>query len=120
MGEQGKKKKNLPEHTAGGSEGKGTEKLQRRTGHPRWRKEAGGGERGKLSPREATRSHPANRPQFPSKDFLRPYPARAGAAEGKGAQHPRRVCPSLWRPEPLRPGKTQHEGTTDSALLWRT
>ena len=33
--------------------------------HPHWRKEAGGGERGKLSPREATPSHPANRPRFP-------------------------------------------------------
>ena len=29
--------------------------------------------RGKLSPREATPSHPANTPRFLSKDFLRPY-----------------------------------------------
>ena len=33
--------------------------------HPRWRKEAGGGARGKLSPREATPSHTANRPPGP-------------------------------------------------------
>ena len=33
--------------------------------HPRWRKEAGGGERGKLSPREATLSHTTNRPPVP-------------------------------------------------------
>ena len=45
--------------------------------HPCWRKEAGGGERGKLSPREATPSHPANRPRFLSKDFLRPDRQRA-------------------------------------------
>ena len=38
---------------------------------PRWRKEAGGWARGKLSPREAAPSHPANRPRFLSKDFLR-------------------------------------------------
>ena len=40
--------------------------------HPHWRKEAGGGARGKLSPREATPSHPANRPRVLSEDFLRP------------------------------------------------
>ena len=62
VGEQGKI--NWLEHTTGGSQNKGTEKLQRRAGP--------GGERGKLSPREATPSHPANRPRFLSKDFLRP------------------------------------------------
>ena len=46
--------------------------------------------------------------------------ARAGAAEGKGAPHLGRGRPSLWLPEPLRPGKTQHAGATESALLWRT
>ena len=45
---------------------------------------------------------------------------RAGAAEGKGMPHPGRVRPSLWLPEPLRLGKTQNAGTTESALLWRT
>ena len=37
----------------------------------------GGGERGKLSRREATPSHNANRPRFLSKDFLRPDLRRA-------------------------------------------
>ena len=40
--------------------------------HPRWRQEAGGGARGKLSPREATPSHPENRPRVLSEDSLRP------------------------------------------------
>ena len=44
--------------------------------HPRWRKEAGEGKRAN-SPREATPSHPANRPRFLSKDFLRPDRRRA-------------------------------------------
>ena len=44
-----------------------------------------GGARGKLSPREATSSHPANRPRFLSKDFLRPVPRRAlGPRREKG------------------------------------
>ena len=38
----------------------------------------------------------------------------------KGAPHPGRVCPSLWLPGPLRQGKAQNPGATDSALLWRT
>ena len=37
----------------------------------------GGGERGKLSPREATPSHTANRPRVLSEDFLRPDRRRA-------------------------------------------
>ena len=46
--------------------------------------------------------------------------ARARTAEGKGAPHPGRGRPSPWLPEPLRPGKTQNAGATESALLWRT
>ena len=46
--------------------------------------------------------------------------ARAGAAEGKGALHLGRVRPSLWLPEPLRPGKAQNAGATESALSWST
>ena len=46
--------------------------------------------------------------------------ARAGAAEGKGAPRPGRVCPSPWLPEPLRPGKAQNAGATESTLLWST
>ena len=64
--------------------------------HPRWRKEAGGGARGKLSPREATPSHPANWRGFLSKDFLRPDGrARAGAAEGEGTPRPGRAPANL-------------------------
>ena len=84
--------------------------------HPRWRKEAGGGERGKLSPREATPSHPANRPRFLSEDFLRPDRRRA---LGPRTAHVQRA-PTPWLPEPLKPGKTQNTGATESALLWRT
>ena len=51
---------------------KGLRNSREKLAYPRWRKEAGGGERGKLSPREATPSHTANRPRFLSKDFLRP------------------------------------------------
>ena len=46
--------------------------------------------------------------------------AHAGAAEGKGAPHPGRGRPSLWLPEPLRPGKAQNTGATESAVLWST
>ena len=58
---------NRLEHTAGGSQNKGTEKLQRRAGPSPLEegRRQGGGERGKLSPREATPSHTANRPPVP-------------------------------------------------------
>ena len=52
--------------------------------------------RGKLSPREATPSHPANRRGFLSKDFLRP--------DRRGALGPRREKAgraNLWLPRPL-------------------
>ena len=42
------------------------------------------------------------------------------AAEGKGTPLPGRVRPSPWLPEPLRLGKAQNTGTTESALLWST
>ena len=73
-------------------------------------------------PQRSYPSHTANRPRVLSKDFLRPNPpaASAGAAEGKGAPHRGRGRASLWLPEPLRPGKTQNAGATESALLWRT
>ena len=84
-------------------------------------------------PQRSYPSHTANRPRVLSKDFLRPNPpaasagaaegkgaASAGAAEGKGAPHPGRGRASLWLPEPLRPGKTQNAGATESTLLWRT
>ena len=95
---------------------KGLRNCREEQPHPRWRKEAGGGARGKLSPREATPSLLANRPRFLSKDFLRPdRRRRAGAAEGKGrvrkplaaraarhreksAQHPGRGRQDCWLP----------------------
>ena len=52
-----------PEHTTGGSQNKGTEKLQRRGASSPLEVGGRGGARGKLSPREATPSHPANRPR---------------------------------------------------------
>ena len=60
--------------------------------HPRWRKEAGGGARGKLSPREATPSHPANKPRFLSKDFLRPDRRRARGPQREKARRTRGEC----------------------------
>ena len=115
---------NRPEHTAGGSQNKGTEKLQRRSGPSPLEVGGGGGERGKLSPREATPSHPANRPRVLSEDFLRPDRRRTLGPQREGA---RRACgesakplaaravrrrgkrrsasveraPNLWLPEPL-------------------
>ena len=50
----------------------------------------------------------------------KPLAARAARRGGKRRAAPGRTCPSLWLPEPLRPGKTQGAGATESALLWRT
>ena len=44
---------------------KGLRNSREEPAHPWWRKEAGEGERGKLSPREATASHTTNRPPAP-------------------------------------------------------
>ena len=72
---------------------KGLRNSREELAHPRWRKEGGGGERGKLSPREATPSHPANWPRFLSKDFetrgrraLGPRREKARRTRGEGAQ----------------------------------
>ena len=83
--------------------------------HPRWRKEAGGRGKGQTQPQRSHPSHPANRPRFRSKDFLRPdrrralgpWREKARRARGEGAQ----ASGCL---------KTQHAGETESALLWRT
>ena len=46
---------------------------------------------------------------------------RLGPWRGEGAPHPGRVClSSSWLPEPLRPGKAQNAGATESALLQNT
>ena len=126
MGEQGKI--NRPEHTASGSQNKGTEKLQKRAGPSPL--EVGGSGEGKGANSAPEKPPPPTLqtgPQFLSKEFLRfwmvdirqpggsrlganssptlnkrkPQSARAGAAEGKGAPHPGRGRPSLWLPEPL-------------------
>ena len=143
MGEQGKI--NRPEHTAGGFQNIGTEKLQRRAGPSPL--EVGGRGEGKganSAPEKLPAPTQKTGPWFLSKDFLRPHrPHTLGPAEGKGAPHPGKVCPSLWLPgplaaegkgaphpgrmrpslwlpKPLRPEKTQNTGATESALLWRT
>ena len=58
---------NRPEHTAGRSQNKGTEQVQSRacrlrTGPALRRQEAGGGERGRLGPKDQIPYHIANRP----------------------------------------------------------
>ena len=56
---------------------KGLRNSREELAHPRWRKEAGGGERGQTQPQ---RTHPlphCNRPRLLSKDFLRPDLRRA-------------------------------------------
>ena len=122
MGERGKI--NWPEHTAVGLQNKGTEKLQRRTAPSPLEVGGRGRVKGKLSPREVTPSHTANRPLFLSKDFLRPdrrctlglRREKAHRARGEGfkpladqaAQHrgkrrgtPVERAPSLWLPGQL-------------------
>ena len=62
-----REKINLPEHTAGRSQNKGTEQFQRRasqrwTGsYPARGRRQGGGERGKLGPRDGISYQTANR-----------------------------------------------------------
>ena len=137
MGQQGKI--NRLEHTVGGSQNKGTEKLQR--AGPSLLEVGGRGE-GKGANSAPEKPPPPTRqtgPRFLSKDFLRfwmvdishregrgwrpapmnKYKPQAPdrlpellAAERKGAPHPGRGRPSLWLPEPLRPGKTQNTGAT--------
>ena len=87
---------NRPECTAGGSQNKGTEKLQR-TAAPS-PLEVGGRGRGKgqtqpqrSHPPPPTPSHPANRPRFPT----------GGACWGRGGKRrsaPVERAPSLWLP----------------------
>ena len=92
---------NRPEHTAGGSQNKGTEKLQRRAAPSPLEVGGRGGERGKLSPREATPSHPANRSRFLSEDFLRPDRRRALGPRREKAHRARGEGANLWLPGPL-------------------
>ena len=76
MGQQGKI--NWPEHTAGGSKNKGTEKLQRRAGQSPL--EVGGTGEGKganSAPEKAPPPTLQTGPQFLYKVFLRPDPQHA-------------------------------------------
>ena len=84
-----------PEHTAGGSQDKGTEKPQRRAA-PSPQEEGGRG-RGK-GQTQAQRSHPLppGKPaRFLSEDFLRRL---AEAVEGGGRRARGESAPSLWLP----------------------
>ena len=90
---------NRLEHTAGSSQNKGAEKLQRRVA-PSPLEEGGRGRgKGQTQPREATPSHPANRRGFLSKDFLRPDRWRRQRALGPRREKAGR--PNLWLPRPL-------------------
>ena len=109
MREQGKI--NQPEHTAGGSQNKGTKKLQRRAApSPLEGRRQRGGARGKLSPREATPSHTTNRPWFLSKDFLRPDQRRALGRRREKAHRTRGKCakPLAARAARCRGKKAHH------------
>ena len=74
-----REKINRPKHTAGRSKTKGLRNSRKEPAHTLGGR---GGERGKLSPREATAYHPANRPRFLSKDFLRFWMVDTSRQEG--------------------------------------
>ena len=83
MGEQGKI--NWREHTAGGSQNKGTEKLQRRAGPPPL--EVGGRGEGKganSAPEKPTPPTLQTGLRFLSKDFLRFWMVDIHRQEGRG------------------------------------
>ena len=67
---------NSLEHTAGPFTEQRTEKSREelagcRQAHPHWRQEVGGGERGKLGPRDGTLTKLQTGSQFLTKDFMR-------------------------------------------------
>ena len=136
---------NRPEHTAGGSQNKGTENLQRRAGPSPL--EVGGrgeGKRANSAPEKPPPPTLQTGLRVLDEDFLRPDwrcvlgPRREKARPTRGERAPKplaawaarrggirraapgRVRPSLWLPEPPRPGKAQNAGATESALLWST
>ena len=98
MGQQEREKINLPEHTAGRSQNKGTEQVQRRARRLRTGPalpEAGGrrqgiGERGRLGPKDRSPYHTANRPPISN-------------------QRPPEILDGRHPPE--GPGETQGAGT---------
>ena len=133
---------NRPTHTAGRSQNKGSEQVQRRDCRL-WTSpappETGGRGEGKganLAPKMASPTTLQTGLQFLTKDFLRFWmvnihweghsetqgagtrPGRAGT--GAGAAEGRRRPSSSWLPELLRPGKAQNAGPTEPVLLWST
>ena len=87
MGEQGKI--NRPEHTASGSQNKGTEKLQRRASP--FPLEVGGKGEGKGANSAPEKPPPPTLqtgPRFLSKDFLRPNRSARWGRGGKGRATP--------------------------------
>ena len=93
---------NQPEHTAGGSQNKGTEKLQRRAAPSPLEVGGRGRGKGKTQPQRSHPLPPGKRPRFLSEDFLRPDRRRAEAVEGGGAARPWRGrqasgCPAKTR-----------------------
>ena len=75
MGERGKIDR--PENTAGGSQNKGTEKLQRRAAQSPLEVGGKGRGKGKTQPQRSPPLPPGKQARFLSKDFLRPDLRRA-------------------------------------------
>ena len=99
---------------------KGLRNSREEPARPRWRKEAGGREGANSAPEKPPSPTLQTGPRFYLKtSWDATVGARWGPA-GKRRAAPGRVRASLWLPELLRPGKTQHAGATESALLWRT
>ena len=122
MGEQGKI--NQPEHTAGGSQNKGTEKLQRRAGPSPL--EVGG--RGEGRGKQPQRRHPlphCKQARFLSKDFLRPDwqralgPRREKARCTRGEGTQASGCPGC-SPRREKARRTRGEGTQVSGCQSRS
>ena len=102
MGQQEREKINLPEHTAGRSQNKGTEQVQRRARRLRTGPalpEAGGrrqgiGERGRLGPKDRSPYHTANRPPISNQrppEILDGRHLSGGSRRDTGRRHPTSV-----------------------------
>ena len=88
---------NRLEHTAGGSQNKGAEKVQRGAAPSPLEVGGRGRDKGQTQPQRSHPSHPANRCRFLSKDFLRPDRRRRAL----GPRSDKAGCPNLWLPMPL-------------------
>ena len=103
------------EHTAGGSQNKRTEKLQRRAAPSPL--EVGGGGRGK-GQTQPQRSHPlppANRPRFLSEDFLRPDQWRALGPRREKARRARGEGTKPLAAQAARRGRKRHAAPRERA-----